>query len=109
MPQGKLDYLEQQLEIGKLLSKEVEAQDRIDDFSERAQAVGDQIKVDYGKDVSVTVFETDAKNCYIFGNNWAGGTELLYQAMNLTMPKKVEEDALADGYYTIPQEVLPAT
>lgn len=103
---GKLDYLEQQLEIGKLLNKEAEAQQWIDDFSQRSKEIGDNIKEKHGEDVSVTVFETDSKNFYVFGNNWARGTEIIYQAMNLNMPKKVEETALEDGYYAISLEVL---
>lgn len=103
---GKLDYLEQQLEIGKLLNKEAEAQQWIDDFSKRAQEVGDNIKAEHGEDVSATVFETDSKEFYVFGDNWARGTEIIYQAMNLNMPKKVEESALQDGYNAISLEVL---
>lgn len=104
---GKLNYLEQQLEIGKLLNKEEEAQEWMDDFSKRAKAIGDKIKEKHGEDVSVSVFETDAKNFYVFGDNWARGTEIIYQAMELTMPEKVQEDALADGYYSLSLETLP--
>ncbi|WP_080873622.1 iron-hydroxamate ABC transporter substrate-binding protein [Oceanobacillus timonensis] len=104
---GKLDYLQQHLEIGKLLNKEEEAQEWMDDFSERAKAVGDKIKEEHGEDVSVSVFETDSKNFSVFGDNWARGTEILYQAMELTMPEKVQEDALADGYYSLSLETLP--
>lgn len=103
---GKLDYLEQQLEIGKLLNKEAEAQQWMDDFSKRAQEVGDNIKEEHGEDVSATVFETDSKDFYVFGDNWARGTEIIYQAMNLNMPKKVEESALQDGYNALSLEVL---
>lgn len=104
---GKLDYLEQQLEIGKLLNKEEEAREWIDDFSKRAKAVGDKIKEKHGEDVSVSVFETDSKNFSVFGDNWARGTEIIYQAMELAMPEKVREDALADGYYSLSLETLP--
>ncbi|MFD1068051.1 iron-hydroxamate ABC transporter substrate-binding protein [Oceanobacillus locisalsi] len=104
---GKLDYLQQHLEIGKLLNKEEEAQEWIDDFSERAKAVGDKVKEEHGEGVSVSVFETDSKNFSVFGDNWARGTEILYQAMELTMPDKVQEDALADGYYSLSLETLP--
>ncbi|EHB67167.1 MULTISPECIES: iron-hydroxamate ABC transporter substrate-binding protein [Paenibacillus] len=104
---GKLDYLSQQLEIGKLLNKEQEAQAWIDDFKQRAEAIGSEIKATEGDDVSVSVFETDsAKNFYVFGNNWARGTEILYQAMGLKMPEKVEKDALGPGYFALSQEVL---
>lgn len=104
---GKLDYLAQQLEIGKLLGKEKEAQAWIDDFKRRAEEAGKQIKAKAGENVTVSVFETDSKNFYVFGNNWARGTEILYQAMGLGMPEKVKRDALGPGYYMISQEVLP--
>ncbi|WP_028612688.1 iron-hydroxamate ABC transporter substrate-binding protein [Paenibacillus harenae] len=103
---GKLDYLAQQLEIGKLLNKEQETQAWIDDFKLRAEAVGQEIKAKIGEDATVSVIETDSKNFYVFGNNWARGTELLYQAMGLNMPEKVKADALGPGYYTLSPEVL---
>ncbi|MBB6671938.1 iron-hydroxamate ABC transporter substrate-binding protein [Cohnella nanjingensis] len=104
---GKLDYLAQQLEIGKLLNKEKEAQAWIDDFKQRAEAIGKEIKAKNGENVTVSVFETDAKSFYVLGSNWARGTEILYQAMGLGMPEKVKKDALGPGYYTLSQEVLP--
>ncbi|GIQ66747.1 ABC transporter substrate-binding protein [Paenibacillus cisolokensis] len=103
---GKLDFLSQQVEIGKLLNKEQEAQAWVDDFSQRAKAAGDEIKAKIGENATVSVFETDSKNFYVFGNAWARGTELLYQAMELNMPEKVKEDALGPGYYTLSPEVL---
>ncbi|WP_211750438.1 iron-hydroxamate ABC transporter substrate-binding protein [Paenibacillus sp. Marseille-Q4541] len=103
---GKLDYLNQQLEIGKLLNKEQEAQAWVDDFKQRAAEVGKEIKAKYGDNVTVSVLETDAKSFYVFGNNWARGTEVLYQAMGLSMPEKVKADALGPGYYTLSSEVL---
>ncbi|SFL91297.1 iron complex transport system substrate-binding protein [Gracilibacillus orientalis] len=104
---GKLDYLSQQVEIGKLLNKEEEAQEWVDDFEQRTAKIGEEIKAEYGEDVTVTVFEVDAKNFYVFGDNWARGTEILYQAMDLNMPEKVSEDALEEGYHTLSLEALP--
>lgn len=46
---GKVDYLSQHLEIGKLLNKEKEAQAWIDDYKSRAAAAGKQIKEKSGK------------------------------------------------------------
>lgn len=103
---GKLDYLAQQLEIGKLLNKEQEAQAWIEDFTQRAEAIGQEIKAKIGENATVSVFETDSKNFYVFGNNWARGTELLFQTMGLNMPEKVKTDALGPGYYTLSTEVL---
>jgi iron complex transport system substrate-binding protein len=104
---GKVDYLTQHLEIGKLLNKEKEAQAWIDDFKNLAQATGEEIRAKIGEDATVSVIESYDKDLYVFGENWARGTEILYQAMNLKMPEKVKEMALKPGYYTISAEVLP--
>ncbi|WP_144512103.1 iron-hydroxamate ABC transporter substrate-binding protein [Bacillus sp. FJAT-22090] len=104
---GKVDYLTQQLEIGKLLNKEKEAQSWITDFKKRAKTVGEEIKATIGEDATVSVIENFDKQLYVYGNNWGRGTEILYQEMGLKMPKKVEETALAPGYYALSLEVLP--
>ncbi|MGN7456139.1 iron-hydroxamate ABC transporter substrate-binding protein [Paenibacillus pasadenensis] len=103
---GKVDYLTQQLEIGKLLNKEKEAQAWIDDFKARAAEAGEQIRAKIG-DKTVSVIESYDKQLYVFGDNWGRGTEVLYQAMKLNMPEKVKEMALQDGYYALSAEVLP--
>lgn len=103
---GKLDYLAQQLEIGKLLNKEQEAQAWIEDFTNRAEEAGKEIKAKIGENATVSVLETDSKSFYVFGNNFARGTEILYQAMGLNMPEKVKTDAIGPGYYTLSTEVL---
>lgn len=104
---GKLDYLSQHIEIGKLLNKEKEAQAWVDDFKQRAEKAGDEIRAKIGEDATVSVVEGSGKELYVFGNNWARGTEILYQAMKLKMPEKVKESALKPGYYAISTEVLP--
>jgi iron complex transport system substrate-binding protein len=104
---GKVDYLTQHLEIGKLVNKEQEAQTWIDDFKTRAQQAGDDIRAEIGDDATVSVIENFDKQLYVFGDNWGRGTEILYQEMKLKMPAKVEEMALKDGFYALSQEVLP--
>ncbi|UOE60666.1 iron-hydroxamate ABC transporter substrate-binding protein [Priestia filamentosa] len=104
---GKLDYLEQQIEIGKLVGKEDEAQKWVDDFKKRAQQAGKDVKAKIGEDATVSVIESANKELYVFGDNWARGTEVLYQGMGLKMPEKVKQDALKEGYRSISAEVLP--
>jgi iron complex transport system substrate-binding protein len=104
---GKVDYLTQHLEIGKLLNKEKEAQAWVDDFTKRAEEAGEEIRAKIGEDATVSVMESYGKDLYVFGDNWARGTEILYQAMKLNMPEKVKEVALESGYYTLSAEVLP--
>jgi iron complex transport system substrate-binding protein len=104
---GKVDYLTQHIEIGKLLNKEKEAQAWVADFKKRAQQAGEEIRAKIGKDATVSVMEKFDKQLYVFGDNWGRGTEILYQEMRLNMPDKVKEMALKDGYYAISLEVLP--
>jgi iron complex transport system substrate-binding protein len=104
---GKVDYLTQHVEIGKLLNKEKEAQLWVDDFKKRAAKAGSDIKAKIGEDTTVSVIENFDKQLYVFGDNWGRGTEILYQEMKLKMPEKVKKMALKDGYYAISPEVLP--
>ena len=104
---GKVDYLTQHLEIGKLLNKEKEAKTWVDDFKKRAQTAGKDIKAKIGEDTTVSVVENFNKQLYVYGENWGRGTEILYQEMKLKMPEKVKEKALKEGYYALSTEVLP--
>jgi iron complex transport system substrate-binding protein len=104
---GAVDYLEQHIEIGKLLNKEEEAREWVDNFREEAGALGEEVKKEIGEDTTISVFENFDKQLYVFGDNWGRGTEILYQEMGLEMPEKVEEMALEEGYYALSTEVLP--
>ncbi|MEH6940819.1 iron-hydroxamate ABC transporter substrate-binding protein [Bacillus sp. JJ722] len=104
---GKLDYLEQHIEIGKLVNKEKEATEWAKDFEKRAEDAGKEIKAKIGEDATVSVIENYDKQLYVYGDNWGRGTEILYQAMKLNMPEKVKQTALKEGYYAISTEVLP--
>ena len=103
---GEYDYLQQHIEIGKALNKEEEAKAWVEDFKKRAAEAGEKIKEKIGEEATITVVENYDKQMYIFGDAWGRGTEVLYQAMGLKMPKVVEEAALEPGYYAISQEVL---
>ncbi|EGL16361.1 MULTISPECIES: iron-hydroxamate ABC transporter substrate-binding protein [Paenibacillus] len=103
---GKVDYLKQQLEVGKLLNKEKEAQAWVDDFKARTQKAGDEIKAKIGADATVSVIETFNKQLYVYGDNFGRGTEILYQAFGLRMPDKVKEATKKEGYFALSTEVL---
>lgn len=103
---GKVDHLQQHIEIGKVVNKEKEATVWVEDFKKRAADVGEQIKEKIGEDATITVIENYEKQFYLFGENWGRGTEILYQEMGLKMPKVVADVALEPGYFAISQEVL---
>jgi iron complex transport system substrate-binding protein len=104
---NKVDYLTQHVEIGKLLNKEKEAREWVDNFKERADKAGQDVKAKIGENATVSVMEKFDKELYVFGDNWGRGTEILYQEMKLKMPDKVKEMTLKDGYYALSTEVLP--
>jgi len=104
---GKVDYLTQQIEVGKLLGKEEEARAWVDDFRARATQAGEEIRAKIGNDATVSVIETFNKQLYVYGYNYSRGTEILYGEMKLKMPKTVEEATKADGYLALSAEVLP--
>ena len=104
---GKLSYLDQHIEIGKLLNKEDEATKWVEDFKNRAADAGKDIKAKIGEDATVSVVKNWSKQLYIYGDNWAHGTEILYQEMKLKMPEKVVADVLKPGYFALSLEVLP--
>lgn len=104
---GKLDYLKQHIEIGKLVNKEKEAKDWVADYKKRAADAEKKIKDKIGEDASVSVIENFDKQLYVFGDHWGRGTEVLYQALHLNMPEKVENMVKKDGWYALSSEVLP--
>ncbi len=103
---GKNNYLQQHIEIGKVVNKEEEAKAWVEDFQARAKTLGEEIKEKIGEDATVTVIENFEKQFYLFGDNWGRGTEILYQEMGLKMPDAVADVALEPGYFAISQEVL---
>jgi iron complex transport system substrate-binding protein len=104
---GNFDYLTTHIEIGKLLNKETEARNWVEDFKARAHQVGVEVKAKIGENATVTVIENFNKQLYVFGDNFGRGTEILYQEMKLSMPEKVKQMALDTGYYALSVEVLP--
>lgn len=103
---GEYDYLQQHIELGKVLNKETEATEWVADFKARAKQIGEEVKEKIGPDATITVAENYGKQMGIFGDAWGRGTELLYQEMGLTMHPAVKDAALEPGYATISSEVL---
>ena len=104
---GVRDIFDMHIEIGKAVNREKEAREWVESFRKRVDEAGAKIKAKIGEDATVTVIEVYDKSIYVFGNNWARGTEILYQEMGLGMPEKVKEHALEAGYYALSPEVLP--
>jgi iron complex transport system substrate-binding protein len=52
---GKVDYLTQHIEIGKLLNKEKEARSWVDNFKKEAESAGEEIRAKIGENATVSV------------------------------------------------------
>jgi iron complex transport system substrate-binding protein len=104
---GKLDYLQQHIEIGKLLNKEEEARAWTEDFTARTKEAGQEIRAVTGENATVSVIETFGRQLYVYGYNFGRGTELLYGDLGLKLPDKAAEATKADGYMALSTEVLP--
>lgn len=100
-------YLNRVVELGKILNKEAEANAWVADFEARATQAGKDVRAKLGEDVTVTVIESWEKELYIFGDNYARGTEILYDAMGLKRTDAVEKLVKEAGYSAISPEVLP--
>lgn len=103
---NKVDYLEQHIELGKLVNKEDEATKWVADYKEKAAKLGEEVKAKIGEDATVTVLESYNKSMSVLGTSWGRGTEVLYQEMGMKMPQKVTDATKKDGYFTLSQEVL---
>lgn len=103
---NNVDYLTQQLEVGKLVNKEKEAQAWVDDFSARTKKAGEEIRAKIGDNATVSVIETFNKQLYVYGYNFGRGTELLYGDFKLGMPESVKESTKTDGFFAVSTEVL---
>ena len=103
---GKLNYLEQQLEVGKLVNKEQEAKTWVDDFKARSKKAGEEIRAKIANDATVSVIETFNKQLYVYGYNFGRGTEILYGELGFALPEKVKEATEKDGYLALSTEVM---
>ena len=103
----KYGYIEQHLEIGKILGKEEEAQAWVDEWNAKAEEAKKKVQEAIGTEATATVVETFGKDTYVYGQNWGRGTEVIYQALGMKAPEKVEGEAFGPGYKAISAEAIP--
>ncbi|WP_270179907.1 iron-hydroxamate ABC transporter substrate-binding protein [Alkalihalobacillus sp. CinArs1] len=107
MSYDKYDYMEQHVEIGKIVGKEDEAKAWVEEWKEKAADAREKVKAAIGEDKTFMVMEAYGKDMYVYGENWGRGTEVIYQALELKAPKKLEEDVFGPGWKAISTEVIP--
>lgn len=102
----KHNYLDMQVELGKLVGKEDKAKEWVEKWKKETAKDGKEIREKIGEDTTVSVIEAFEKDIYTYGENWGRGTEVLYQAFDLKMPESVDKDVKKDGWKKISQEEI---
>lgn len=103
---GEYNYLDQPVEVAKVLNKEKEGKEWQTSFKKEMATTGKAIKKKMGNQ-TISIIENFNKDLTLFGDNWARGGEILYQGMNLKMPAPAKKLTAKAGTANISVEALP--
>ncbi|MEN1894373.1 ABC transporter substrate-binding protein [Staphylococcus nepalensis] len=103
----KHDYKEQHQALGKIVGKEDKANAWIDKWNKKTGNDGKAIKDAIGEDTTVSIIKDFDKKVYALGKTYGHGSEVLYDAFGLTMPKTVEQATKKNDLADISEEELP--
>ncbi|MCY1038371.1 ABC transporter substrate-binding protein [Staphylococcus nepalensis] len=103
----KHDYKEQHQALGKIVGKEDKANAWIDKWNKKTENDGKAIKDAIGEDTTVSIIKDFDKKVYVLGKTYGHGSEVLYDAFDLTMPKTVEQATKKNDLADISEEELP--
>ncbi|AQY50753.1 iron ABC transporter substrate-binding protein [Listeria weihenstephanensis FSL R9-0317] len=109
IPYKAFDTIQDELTaIADIVGKQQEAKDWIADFEVTAEKARAKIKDAVGPDATFGLYEGNDKNLYVFADNWGRGGQVLYNALQLKAPEKIQKEVFTgEGYKQISIEVLP--
>ncbi|MYL65049.1 ABC transporter substrate-binding protein [Bacillus hwajinpoensis] len=109
MPFGTYDSLDEEVTaMGEIAGKEEAADDWINQFDEKAAAAREELDGVIGEDETVGIYEVQTKDFYVFGDNFGRGGQVIYDALELKAPEKIQKDVIeGDNWKKISLEVLP--
>ena len=100
----KWNYLDIHEEFGKIIGKEDEAAEWVDEWESALEEDKASVEDAVGTDVTASVVEQYAKDIYVYGTNWGRGTEIIYQGLGLGVPEAVESEVVETGWKNISAE-----
>jgi iron complex transport system substrate-binding protein len=104
---GKLDYLETLTAVGELVNKEDEASTWLAKWNKTVETNKERVQAAVGNR-TVSIMESFSKGVYVFGANFARGGEVIYDALELKAPEKVQTDVIeGSGFAEISLEAVP--
>lgn len=109
MPFGAYDSLDEEVTaMGEIAGKEDEAKEWIKQFDEKAAAAREELDGMIGEDETVGIYEVQTKDFYVFGDNFGRGGQVIYDALQLKAPEKIQKEVIeGDNWKQISLEVLP--
>ncbi len=109
MPFGTYDSLDEEVTaMGEIAGKEQEAKNWIKQFDEKAEAAREELDGIIAEDETVGIYEVQTKDFYVFGDNFGRGGQVIYDALELQAPEKIQKDVIeGDNWKKISLEVLP--
>ena len=100
----KWNYLDIHEEFGKIIGKEDEAAEWVNEWETALEEDKMSVEEAVGTDVTASVIEQYAKDIYVYGTNWGRGTEIIYQGLGLGVPEAVESEVVETGWKNISAE-----
>src|SRR5699024_7827689 len=100
----KWNYLDIHEEFGKIIGKEDEAAEWVNEWETALEEDKMSVEEAVGTDVTASVVEHYAKDIYVYGTNWGCGTEIIYQGLGLGVPEAVESEVVETGWKNISAE-----
>ncbi|WP_394173492.1 iron-hydroxamate ABC transporter substrate-binding protein [Guptibacillus hwajinpoensis] len=109
MPFGAYDSLDEEVTaMGEIVGKEAEAKEWIEQFDEKAAAAREELDGVISEDETVGIYEVQTKDFYVFGDNFGRGGQVIYDALQLKAPEKIQKEVIeGDNWKQISLEVLP--
>lgn len=109
MPFGTYDSLDEEVTaMGEIAGKAEAAEEWIKQFDEKAEAARKELDGVIGEEETVGIYEVQTKDFYVFGDNFGRGGQVIYDALKLKAPEKIQKDVIeGDNWKKISLEVLP--
>jgi iron complex transport system substrate-binding protein len=110
IPFGHYKGIEEEIRVfGDILGKKKEAEEWIKQFDKKAAAAREKLEGVIGKNETVGIYELQGKDFYVFGNNFGRAGQVIYNALQLTPPEKIQKEVIegSQQWKMISLEALP--
>ncbi|WP_220129479.1 iron-hydroxamate ABC transporter substrate-binding protein [Thermaerobacillus caldiproteolyticus] len=111
IPFGHYKGIQEEMRVfGDVLGKKEKAENWIKQFDKKAAAAREKLHGVIGKNETVGIYELSGKDFVVFGSNFGRAGQIIYNALQLTPPKKTNKEVIEgpQQWKTISLEALPS-